>query len=58
MKRLYHRDGNWYKPSSSTSTTGDLDKILKNVQGKSRLKSGLKENGIDPNNLGETLKHF
>lgn len=40
MKRLYHRDGNWYEPSSSTATTGDLDKILKIVQGKSRLKSG------------------
>ena len=40
MDYLYHRDWNWYEPSSSTFTTGDLDKILKIVQGKSRLKSG------------------
>ena len=30
MGCLYHRDGNWYEPSSQTAITGDLDKILKN----------------------------
>ena len=58
MKRLYHRDGNWYEPSSSTSTTGDLDKILKNSTRKITFEEWLKENGIDPNNLEETLKYF
>ena len=58
MKRLYHRDGNWYEPSSSTATTGDLDKILKNSTRKITFEEWLKENGIDPNNLEETLKHF
>lgn len=51
MKRLYHRDGNWYEPSSSTATTGDLDKILKNSTRKITFEEWLKENGIDPNNL-------
>lgn len=55
MKRLYHRDGNWYEPSSSTATTGDLDKILKNSTRKITFEEWLKENGIDPNNLEETL---
>ena len=58
MKRLYHRDGNWYEPSSSTATTGDLDKILKNSTRKITFEEWLKENGIDPNNLEETLKYF
>ncbi|MEQ3151214.1 energy transducer TonB [Phocaeicola vulgatus] len=58
MKRLYHRDGNWYEPSSSTSTTGDLDKILKNSTRKITFEEWLKEEGIDLNNLEETLKHF
>ena len=58
MKRLYHRDGNWYEPSSSTATTGDLDKILKNSTRKITFEECLKENGIDPNNLEETLKYF
>ena len=49
MKRLYHRDGNWYEPSSSTATTGDLDKILKNSTRKITFEEWLKENGIDPN---------
>lgn len=58
MKRLYHRDGNWYESSSSTATTGDLDKILKNSTRKITFEEWLKENGIDPNNLEETLKYF
>ena len=58
MKCLYHRDGNWYEPSSSTATTGDLDKILKNSTRKITFEEWLKENGIDPNNLEETLKYF
>lgn len=58
MKHLYHRDGNWYEPSSSTATTGDLDKILKNSTRKITFEEWLKENGIDPNNLEETLKYF
>lgn len=58
MKRLYHRDGNWYEPSSSTATTGDLDKILKNSTRKITFEEWLKENSIDPNNLEETLKYF
>ena len=58
MKRLYHRDGNWYEPSSPTATTGDLDKILKNSTRKITFEEWLKENGIDPNNLEETLKYF
>lgn len=58
MKRLYHRDRNWYEPSSSTATTGDLDKILKNSTRKITFEEWLKENGIDPNNLEETLKYF
>lgn len=58
MKRLYHRDGNWYEPSSSTATTGDLDKILKNSTRKITFEEWLKKNGIDPNNLEETLKYF
>lgn len=58
MKRLYHRDGNWYEPSSSTAATGDLDKILKNSTRKITFEEWLKENGIDPNNLEETLKYF
>ena len=58
MDYLYHRDGNWYEPSSSTFTTGDLDKILKNSTGKITFEEWLKGKGIDPNNLEETLKHF
>ena len=58
MECLYCRDGNWYKPSSSTSTTGYLDKILKNSTEKITFEEWLKEKGIDPNNLEETLKHF
>ena len=58
MKRLYHRDGNWYEPSSSTATTGDLDKILKNSTRKITFEEWLKENGIYRNNLEETLKYF
>ncbi len=58
MDCLYHRDGNWYEPSSSTATTGDLDKILKNSIGKITFEEWLKEKSIDPNNLEETLKHF
>ena len=58
MKRLYHRDGNWSEPSSSPATTGDLDKILKNSTRKITFEEWLKENGIDPNNLEETLKYF
>lgn len=58
MKHLYHRDGNWYEPSSSTATTGYLDKILKNSTRKITFEEWLKENGIDPNNLEETLKYF
>ncbi len=51
MDYLYHRDGNWYEPSSSTFTTGDLDKILKNSTGKITFEEWLKGKGIDPNNL-------
>lgn len=58
MNCLYHRDGDWYEPSSSTATTGDLAKILKNSTGKITFEEWLKRKGIDPNNLEETLKHF
>lgn len=58
MGCLYHRDGNWYEPSSQTAITGDLDKILKNSIGKISFEEWLKRKNIDPNNLEETMEHY
>lgn len=58
MGCLYHRDGNWYEPSSKTAITGDLDKILKNSTRKITFEEWLKEEGIDLNNLEETMEHY
>ena len=58
MDCLYHRDGNWYEPSSKTAITGDLDKILRNSIGKISFEEWLKRKNIDPNKLEETMKHY
>ena len=58
MDCLYHRDGNWYEPSSKTATTRDLDKILRNSIGKISFEEWLKRKNIDPNKLEETMKHY
>lgn len=58
VEYFYCRDGVWYKPSSSTAATGDLDDLLQYGTGTVAFEEWMARKGIDPDNLEETLERF